>query len=384
MSGKAKRKGLWISVPVMLIGLALAAAGVLLLRGVPSLCGYTLPAEVLAGAVEEPAEQLRQLGDSLEGIRYAGAVRLQGQTLRADNGESVSCTVYAVSEGWFDLRHYRLIDGRYVSGEDLRNRRQTVILSDRLAGAFFSGQESLDREISVAGKACRVIGVAEQGGMPGETDEYLAWIPLSVAEKEKMGGGTLEVFFGASLNEEKAVAKSMVSDWHPGGTWTDGARIRFTALMPLWICAVIAGLFLLRFLAGWILILIREKTSCFRAESRERYAGRMIGRGVRLFLLPGLLLLLTAGCFLGWLRLAVLPLYTYTDWIPEISVDPASVSTMIRGLAARSSAAVRCVTSASVIGEWSRALIAAGTVTFLAGLCFRLVYQKKCRTSPQN
>ena len=48
MSGKEKKKGVWISLPALLAGLALIIAGALLLRQVPSRCEYALPAGFLA------------------------------------------------------------------------------------------------------------------------------------------------------------------------------------------------------------------------------------------------------------------------------------------------------------------------------------------------
>ena len=377
MSGKEKKKGVWISLPALLAGLALIIAGALLLRQVPSRCEYALPAGFLAEEDAEPADPLKELAAALEGVRFAGAVRFQGRTIALENGEKISCTVYAVTEGYFDLRPRRLLSGRVISGEDLRGQQPVLILPDKLAQQLFPGQEPLNREITLMGKTCRVIGVLEQGGTLGEADSFLLWVPFSLPDKAQMGDGVLELVFDASRQEEKAAVRSALSAWRDGGAWIDGDRARLTALMPLWTMAAVAGLCLLRLLAGKAAGLIRRKAETLRTEAGERYAAGMIGPVLRHLLPPVLLLLLLAGCAWGWLRLAVLPLYTYTDWIPETPVDPASVSAALGRLAARSSAALRCQTALTAAGDWSRGLIAAGTVLFLTGLCARLAFRKK-------
>ena len=63
-----------------------------------------------------------------------------------------------------------------------------------------------------------------------------------------------------------------------------------------------------------------------------------------------------------------MPLYTFTDWIPESPADPASVVACARNLlAASASSAVFKNRSAAAL-EASAALIRAGSLVLLAGL----------------
>ena len=69
----------------------------------------------------------------------------------------------------------------------------------------------------------------------------------------------------------------------------------------------------------------------------------------------------------------MMPLYTFTDWIPEALVDPDAVSLTVKTLLTGAAASAQYRSAdAAAMGMFS-AWIAAGTILFSAGLCVRLI-----------
>ena len=368
MSGK-KRTGFRAGIVFMLAGVLLLGLGLAALTNTDGNCEYIFPAAPFSEDREGLKERLGELPDQLEETAWAAAVRSQGQSLSSENGGSVTATVYAVTEGYFDLRTESLLAGRLISGEDIRGEAAFAVIPEKTAQSLFPGREAVGSILIAADGEYTVIGVVRGGFRPGEADEHRIWIPSSRAGEELLGNGTVEIAASVARPEEKAVLRNTLKTWVPGGTWIDGSRLRLTAVMPLWASALLLGACLLRMLGRALIREYRRRIGEVREKLNHDYASRAAVFGLPRFL-PAALGTAALGLGLwGLLRLAAEPLYVYTDWIPEIFTDPASVLTTVRTLLTGSAAGIRCMSRSAAIAEWSRSCILWGTMLGWGGAC---------------
>ena len=76
-------------------------------------------------------------------------------------------------------------DGRFLSEADVRKHARVCVIGTDLVDALFPLQDPIDREVLVAGRAYRVVGVFEKKGSAfgGSNDNYLA-IPISAFDEQ--------------------------------------------------------------------------------------------------------------------------------------------------------------------------------------------------------
>ena len=361
---KRSRHGLVL----IILGVLLAAAGAASLLLVQDGFDYVIPAPEISA--ESPLEStLDRLNKAME-IPWAAALRQQGVQVSSSSGgrQEVTATLYAVSEGFFDLFHETLLEGRLLSRADLESGSLRALISRKGAETLFPGGTALGKTVTAEGQAMEIVGVLAGGFVPGEADEALVYVPVTAAGRGSFHFRTMEIKTRPSGPEEKAQTAAVLKKWQPGGTLQDTARSRLAALMPLWLIACACGFFLLRYLFGGLRTLVLRERDRIREELRGAYASRVALKAVP----RCLLLLIPAACWAaavwGLLSLAVMPLYTFTDWIPESPADPASVIACARNLLAASASSAVFKNRSSAALEASAALIRAGSLVLLAGL----------------
>ena len=346
---------------LILLGLLVAAAGVALLFLIPDGCDYVVSAPSFSA--ENPVkEELNKVSELLE-VPFAAALRQQGTQVSTERAGRQTATVYAVSEGYFDIAHETLSEGRLLNGEEVRGGARVALVNRKGAEALFPGLEVPGQKLKIGETDLEVVGVLAGGFRPGEKDEILIFVPIALADSEVIRAQTLEVKTMASGTEEKALLANRLKSWNAEGNLQDSERLRLAALMPLWLVGCGFGLFLLRRLLRRLGAFTRRQGEWFREQLRNQYVSQIlpmaIGRGLLL------LALLAAWIGAAWLLVSVvaLPLYTFTDWIPDSPADPASWITMGKNLmTAAASATLRQNRAAGAAG------IRAGVLIFLVGL----------------
>ena len=134
MNTAKKRTG--AGLILMILGAALILAGaVMTLRLRTGLFEYVVPAP----AGESAADRLEEVSGLLSDYEWSAAVRTQ-EVNASRGGSGTAVTLYAVSEGWFDLHHETLAEGRVISGEDIRNRRKKNTEGSRRVPASHGNQ----------------------------------------------------------------------------------------------------------------------------------------------------------------------------------------------------------------------------------------------------
>lgn len=368
MNTAKKRTG--VGLFLIILGAALILAGaVMALRQRTGVFDYVIPWH--SSPDDASPARTEDLPEILAGYEWASAVRTQGiSASRA--GNEIIATLYAVSEGWFDLHHEFLASGRLLSGEDILGRRKAAVINWPAASTLFQGLDPVGQVFACGGNELEVVGVTRDGYRIGESTDAVIWIPSTLPGAGRAAMSTLEIRVFAASQAHAIILKNLLAQWFSGGTAYDYSRLCLSAFMPLWLLGAVAGYLLLRTLVSCAVKKGKRSLGSFRKLLKDRYVGQLKSRIAGAVLLAAAVAaLLIAGIWL-WLKYLMIPLYTFTEWIPEALVDPDAIAATVKSLLndAASSTLYRSA-DAAAFGMYA-AWISAGTLFFTIGLAVRL------------
>lgn len=150
--------------------------------------------------------------------RHAAAVspeRYYNAAAKAGSRETNDVTVVGTNAD-FPVANERYVnDGRFLSEADVRKHARVCVIGTDLVDALFPLQDPIDREVLVAGRAYRVVGVFEKKGSAfgGSNDNYLA-IPISAFDEQfpevKYRSG--EVLYISTVPRSTAVYDALIEE----------------------------------------------------------------------------------------------------------------------------------------------------------------------------
>lgn len=360
---------------VCLCGAALALWGAALLWNVPSGMVYVVSAPEVTREGHELGSLCAQAQDCLDGVtalnetrRGSVAARMQHRELSADNA-GLSATVYAVGAGYFENHYERLLCGRLVSEADIHRARRVIVLDEGAALALFSESEPLGRTLLLDGTVYEVAGVIRGGRRIGESDGYVAYIPLTAADRLAMQPDTLELTAPARENMGQSILlRDTLKAWRPDGSFYDLAKEKLGAMMPLRLFALLSGVALLLALVNRWNIRTWNRVRFYTVKLRTRYARSLLPAMLRsaLCTVLGYAALIGLGFLLA--KLFTDPLIVFPEWVPEVIVEIRSLQMCFWSLANESAAAVRYLCRDACRVELAGGLILWGTLTAAIGL----------------
>lgn len=368
-----KQKRRHPGVIVMLLGVVLMLAGVLALWDAGDTLQYVFPVPAanegngLTALYEAGQEQLAAIVDSL--TASAIAARSQGVPLSGPKGRSVTATLYAVGEGYFDVMHETLTDGRFVSGTDVARADSIIVIDEKTALTLFPGLEPVGQELTLSGMTYEVAGVIRGGRRTGETDAQRAYIPITAAGKNALAMQTVACVGRAVQPTGSAVLmEDTLRAWHPGGSFYSLTKLRMGAAMPLRWAILIAGVSLLLALLRRMNAVAMGRICHYAGELRLRYVRELAPElaGNILLCALGYGAILALACALA--VFTIQPLLVFTEWIPEVVVELSSLSSRFWSLNDANAAAIRCVTREVCALELGQGLVRWGFAALLLGL----------------
>ncbi|MCZ7650642.1 MAG: ABC transporter permease [Thermoanaerobaculia bacterium] len=169
----------------------------------------------------EDAEALKRLS------RLAGAVSQERYIFRptvvkAGSREANGVTVVGTNPDYAAANVHFTQDGRFLTEVDVRHAARVCVIGPDLADTLFPLQDPIDRELTLDGRAYRVVGLFEKKGalFGGTNDNHLA-IPISAFDEQfpeiKNGGGdTIHIAtvprrpedYDALIEEETAILRA--------------------------------------------------------------------------------------------------------------------------------------------------------------------------------
>jgi putative ABC transport system permease protein len=113
-------------------------------------------------------------------VRDVTAFLNRGDLKQVSEFSSSGGSVLGVQANYPDIRHVPLVQGRFISQEDIAQRRRVVVLGQKNNKLLFPGRPSLGAFITVNGARFQVIGVADKIGRGNnDGDNQRLYIPLS-------------------------------------------------------------------------------------------------------------------------------------------------------------------------------------------------------------
>ena len=317
-----------MGILLLLIGIALPVTGWIVTQGVTDGIQYIVSApedkDGLMDAFREAQVLLSSLTDLVDFAVVSG--KAQHMMLSTDISETEG-TVYAVDLGFFDLRPEALKDGRLISGGDIKDYRDVILIDESTAYQLFPAGDALGKTILVGGRAWMVIGIVKDRARFGEADRSLAYIPITTAIIQGYPMQTLEICIRRGKGEARtATIQSTLTGWREGGTFYDLSKEKTAASIPLRWCAVILGCYLIRWLLYLLTDYARRQYAILREKLQAQYATRLI-----IWTTGRIVLLLLGFLLAGTAAYAVLSLISkaaliFPEWIPD---KPFSISSYV-------------------------------------------------------
>ena len=370
---------------LMILGLIASAAGVVMLFFLPGGCDYVLPAPSFS--LDTPvANTLSILSEELM-IPWSADLRQQDAQVSSARISGQPTTVYGVSEGFFDNVHVTLQKGRLLNLGDFSATSRVAMINRKGAETLFPGLEPLGQTIWLGSTPLEIVGVTAGSFQWGEAQDLLLYVPMTLANSRVLLPQTMEIRIVSNSAEIRSQFASVVRTLLPGGTLLDHSRLRLAALMPLWLIGCVIGFCVLK---AWMHVFRRLAVTLYRQTKGEQqtcYVTQLLPRIAARSLLALILLGLWLGAAYLLLKLIAYPLYTFTDWIPESPVDPASVLAAARNLLTAGAVSAVYKTRTAVAAEFCAVLIRAGCLLFLCGLIPRIFFRRKkweIRPGPRN
>ena len=278
MENKKKRRGML----AVLLGLVLTVCGGAMALTVGGRLEYILPAPAatqeggeLNALYEEAQKQMASIADSIT----AGAVgaRAQGVNLSAE-AQSAEATVYAVGSGYFDVTHETLLDGRLISEADVKRAENVVVIDERMALSFFAGNEPVGQTVTLSGLDYEVAGVIKAERRLGETNEHIAYIPITSASANALAMQTVEMIAKTAdkTTGSAILMENTLKTWQPGGSFYNYDKLALGAAMPIRWAVLFAGVALLLSLLARLNAAAWGRVCLYADRLKTRYARDML------------------------------------------------------------------------------------------------------------
>ncbi len=151
-------------------------------------------ARAAAGATHTISEDdayaiARELPEFIAGA--APALRGSGQLVAGNS--NWSSTFWGVTPDYFEVREWRLAEGRAFDAAEINGAAKVVVLGRTVAANLFGDESPLDRTVRVRGVPLTVIGVLAGKGqsLMGQDQDDIVLMPISTARNRVLGATAL-------------------------------------------------------------------------------------------------------------------------------------------------------------------------------------------------
>ncbi len=138
------------------------------LRQRPDFVGEDVPREQWNEWRRRPRITYEDADAVIQGIRsvpvtYAW-VSYTGQDLEVEGRRVQGVQITAATEGYFDVKGYKMADGRPFTAQEVQNGQPVAVLGHELADRLFDGRNAVGEELRLRGIPYRIVGVVESQG----------------------------------------------------------------------------------------------------------------------------------------------------------------------------------------------------------------------------
>ena len=117
-------------------------------------------------------------------------------------------TLEGVMPDFLGLVGFQVVDGRFLSAQDLQDKAQVVCLADTVRRELFGDQSAVNEQVVIKGRKFKVIGVLEPKGRVGMEDiDNRLFLPLPVLQElfEYNGLTGIVASYRSGANEQQVI-----------------------------------------------------------------------------------------------------------------------------------------------------------------------------------
>ena len=121
---------------------------------------------------------------SLPAVDIASPTVYTGQEVRFRNTRIGSVTVCGTDDVYPAIENWTVLEGRFLSPDDVRAAREVVVLGADVANNLFPGGGGTDQDVRIGGHHYRVIGILEKkGSIFGQSQDAIVNVPYTAFAK---------------------------------------------------------------------------------------------------------------------------------------------------------------------------------------------------------
>ena len=251
----------------------------------------------------------------------------------------------------------------------MKRAENVVVIDERMALSFFAGNEPVGQTVTLSGLDYEVAGVIKAERRLGETNEHIAYIPITSASANALAMQTVEMIAKTAdkTTGSAILMENTLKTWQPGGSFYNYDKLALGAAMPIRWAVLFVGVALLLSLLARLNATAWGRVCLYADRLKTRYARDMLAGMIASALLMLLGYAALAGAAFALAKFSIDPLYVFTEWVPEVLVELSSIAKRFWSLNDANAAAVRYVSRSCCVLETGRALLRWGLLALLLG-----------------
>ncbi len=125
-------------------------------------------------------EDYEWVRDNCKDCEEVGAEVATQVDLQQDGQQFFGCIIFGVTAGMGDIEDKEIVDGRFISAEDVTTSSHVCVLGYDIKDKFFPSVDPIGKTVKVSGIPMRVIGVEKaRGSFLGDSVDRHIYIPIS-------------------------------------------------------------------------------------------------------------------------------------------------------------------------------------------------------------
>jgi putative ABC transport system permease protein len=118
--------------------------------------------------------------DNCKDCSQVGAEAGAQVDLQQDGQEFFGCIVFGVTPTMADIEDKEIVDGRFISPEDVTTSANVVVLGNDIKEKFFPNVDPIGKTLKISGLPMRVVGLEKaRGAFLGDSVDRHVYIPIS-------------------------------------------------------------------------------------------------------------------------------------------------------------------------------------------------------------
>jgi putative ABC transport system permease protein len=153
-------------------------------------------------------EDIEAIAQNVTGINGVSAEQPTTQDVSGGGTTLESISIVGTTEGFPDVRDYRLSEGRFLNDEDNDRSNKVAVLGYDIAHELFGEQSVVGEKVKIGSSRFTVVGVMAQKGVVGTTDyDGRIYIPINVVfdkfTSSRFGGDSVRLIYVSAESREE-------------------------------------------------------------------------------------------------------------------------------------------------------------------------------------